>query len=90
MVQDWYLKDTLTLPNWANSDSDIASFILQVAAKLRPETDIPGLYLTGQDALMCGFTGALFGGVLCASTILRRNVGQDIEDLHAKLNQKKK
>ena len=54
-------------------------------AQLRPETDIPGLYLTGQDAMLCGFTGALFGGVLCASAILKRNVLQDIENLHAKL-----
>ena len=47
--------------------------------------DIPGLYLTGQDAMLCGFTGALFGGVLCASAILRRNVIDDLEKLHATL-----
>ena len=56
-----------------------------MTAKLRPETDVPGLYMTGQDAMMCGFTGALFGGVLCASQVLRRNVMGDIEKLHAKL-----
>ena len=56
-----------------------------MTAKLRPETDVPGLYMTGQDAMMCGFTGALFGGVLCASHVLHRNVLGDIENLHAKL-----
>ena len=56
-----------------------------MTAKLRPETDVPGLYMTGQDAMMCGFTGALFGGVLCASQVLRRNVLGDIEKLHAQL-----
>ena len=37
-----------------------------MVAKLRPETDVPGLYLTGQDILSCGFTGALFAGVVSA------------------------
>ena len=38
---------------------------LDMMAKLRPETDIEGLYLTGQDVLMGGFTAALIGhGVL--------------------------
>ena len=56
-----------------------------MTAKLRPETDVPGLFMTGQDAMMCGFTGALFGGVLCASQVLRRNVIGDVEKLHAKI-----
>merc|ERR1711915_964913 len=42
-------------------------------AKLRPGTDIPGLYLTGQDILSCGFTGALFAGVISAQAVLGRN-----------------
>ena len=37
-----------------------------MVAQLRPETDVPGLYLTGQDILSCGFTGALFAGVVSA------------------------
>jgi len=51
-------------------------------AKLRPETDIPGLYLTGQDILSCGFTGALFAGVISAQAILGRNVMGDLIKLH--------
>ena len=57
-------------------------------AQLRPKTDIPGLYLTGQDAMLCGFTGALFGGVLCSAAVLGRNTMGDLEALHAKLNEK--
>jgi len=33
---------------------------------LKPKTDIPGLYLTGQDVLSCGVVGAMVGGLLTA------------------------
>ena len=46
-----------------------------MVAKLRPQTDIPGLYLTGQDVLSCGFTGALFSGVLSAQVGTTRIFG---------------
>jgi all-trans-retinol 13,14-reductase len=36
---------------------------------LRPQTPIPGLYLTGADVGACGVTGALMGGVLCALSV---------------------
>lgn len=36
---------------------------------LRPETPIPGLYLTGADVCSAGVGGALMGGVLSASAI---------------------
>lgn len=41
---------------------------------LKPQTQVPGLYLTGQDVVTCGVAGALLGGVLCASVILRKNL----------------
>ena len=41
---------------------------------LTPKTPIRQLYLTGQDVSTLGVTGALFGGVLTASAILRRNL----------------
>jgi len=33
---------------------------------LRPKTEIPGLWLTGQDVLTCGVVGAMVGGLLTA------------------------
>ncbi len=41
---------------------------------LRAESPVKGLYLTGQDIVTCGVGGALFGGVLSASAVLRRNL----------------
>lgn len=45
-------------------------------------TGIAGLYLTGQDTLSCGFTGALFAGVIASQAILGRNVMGDLVKLH--------
>ena len=60
-----------------------------LTAQLRPTTDVPGLYLTGQDVCLCGFTGALFGGVLCASDVLGRpHLMDDLENLHKRLTKK--
>jgi all-trans-retinol 13,14-reductase len=41
---------------------------------LKPSTPIPGLYLTGQDIVTCGVAGALFGGVLTATTLMRTSL----------------
>ncbi len=41
---------------------------------LRPATPIPNLYLTGSDVVTAGVGGAMAGGLLTASTILRRNL----------------
>ena len=36
---------------------------------LRPKTDMPGLYLTGQDILTCGVVGAMIGGLMTTLSI---------------------
>ncbi len=62
-------------------DHNTTRFSLQAMSDLRPQTSVPGLYLTGQDVFMCGFIGAIFGGVLAASTILKRNLTGDLTSL---------
>ena len=41
---------------------------------LRPQTEIKNFYLTGQDITSAGLTGALFSGVLTASSIYKKNI----------------
>lgn len=65
-------------------DHDVKRFDPFVQAELRPETPIPGLYLTGQDVFSDGFSGAMFGGVLSASAILKRNIMVDLMRLRSK------
>jgi len=38
--------------------------------KLRPQTNIPGLFVTGQDVASVGIVGALNGGILTAHALL--------------------
>ena len=45
---------------------------------LRPETPIKGFYLTGQDVATAGVGGAMIGGVLCASAILKQNLMNEV------------
>jgi len=59
-------------------------------ALLRPETDIPGLYLTGQDAFICGLAGGAIGGMLAASAVLDRNLPMDLKKLQSKIIGKQK
>lgn len=66
------------------ADHDLKRFTAEGAVELRPDTDIPGLFLTGQDIFNCGIAGASFGGLLCASTVLGRNVYKDLTDLKAR------
>jgi all-trans-retinol 13,14-reductase len=41
---------------------------------LRPRTPIKGLYLTGADVVSAGLMGAMMGGMICSSAVLKGNV----------------
>nr|KAG5704661.1 hypothetical protein BaRGS_025303 [Batillaria attramentaria] len=69
-------------------DQGMARFDPEVIAKLRPDTDIPGLYLTGQDVLLCGFSSVLYAGLICASQILQRNLISDFGKQRKQLKKK--
>jgi len=54
---------------------------------LRPASPVSHLYLTGQDVFTAGVSGAMMGGVLCATAILRKNMLKKIKDTIAHPNQ---
>ncbi|XP_070565714.1 all-trans-retinol 13,14-reductase-like [Ptychodera flava] len=70
-------------------DHNKTRFSAKTVSALRPTTAIPNLYLTGQDILSCGFAGAAFGGLLCASSILNRNLMTDALKLRQQLSKSK-
>ncbi|XP_075063321.1 all-trans-retinol 13,14-reductase [Mixophyes fleayi] len=71
------------------ADHDIARMSPETAATMRAKTPIKGLYLTGQDILLCGFFGALNGALICASEVLGRNLFIDLAQLRRQILQNK-
>ena len=71
-------------------DHDAKRFSPLTISELRPETPISGLYLTGQDIFVCGIIGAMYGGVLCASAVLKRNLMRDLIELTKQVKKEQK
>ncbi|KAI4901905.1 hypothetical protein NFI96_013840, partial [Prochilodus magdalenae] len=72
------------------ADHGISRFTTDFCISIKADTPIKNLYLTGQDAALCGFSGALTGAMLCASKILNRNLYVDIFNLWRKLRKANK
>uniref|UniRef100_A0A8C6IR82 All-trans-retinol 13,14-reductase n=1 Tax=Melopsittacus undulatus TaxID=13146 RepID=A0A8C6IR82_MELUD len=58
---------------------DMTRLQAEAIAAVRAQTPVPNLYLTGQDLCLGGFAGALQGAVVCASSVLGRNLYLDME-----------
>jgi len=64
-------------------DHDLGRFTPEATVALRSDTNVKNLYMSGQDVFTCGFAGAAFGGLICASAVLQRNVYADLMKLKA-------
>ena len=53
---------------------------------MRAETDIPGLYLTGQDTLISGVMSNIVSGIASAGPVLGRNTVMDLHKFHRQTN----
>lgn len=78
-IQHAEVSTPLTTRHFANYQAGEAYGLNATPARFRlrclcPQTPVRNLFLTGQDVAMLGVTGAMFGGVLAASAILRRNL----------------
>lgn len=51
---------------------------------LRPKTNIPGLWLTGQDVLTCGVTGAMMAGLITTMSLVgARKIAPLLKEIYA-------
>lgn len=71
-------------------DHHVTRFSLDTMSQLRPQTPLQGLFLTGQDVMVCGFSGAMYGGMFCASAILRLNLLSDLTSTKKELQERRK
>ncbi|KAK0057279.1 all-trans-retinol 13 14-reductase isoform X3 [Biomphalaria pfeifferi] len=53
-------------------------FSADAAWRLRMDTDISGLFITGQDSLSCGFSATVLSGLFCASKILNQGLYSEL------------
>eukprot|EP00667_Euglena_gracilis_P005520 EG_transcript_5561 len=66
-------------------DHGVGRYSLESLLALRcSAAGVPGLWLTGQDVVLCGFGGAMLGGLLTASVVLGRNLFGDMMALQAR------
>jgi all-trans-retinol 13,14-reductase len=73
------LSTPLSTRSFTNHESGEIYGLAHVPERFRlnclgPRTHVPGLYLTGADVTCAGVVGAMMGGVVSASTILKRNL----------------
>jgi all-trans-retinol 13,14-reductase len=51
---------------------------------LRPKTTVPGLWLTGQDILTCGVTGAMMAGLITTMSMVgTRKIGPLLKRIYS-------
>ena len=73
---DYWEVSTPQTTNWFSGYSEGELYGLEHSAQrlqqdwLGPRTRIPGLWLTGQDTLTCGVTGAMMAGVLTTTAMI--------------------
>ncbi|KAF7705159.1 hypothetical protein HF521_020445 [Silurus meridionalis] len=72
-----------------SAEHNLERFQLEALARNRCDTPVKNLFITGQDVFSCGIAGALHGGLLCASTVLKHIVYIDLLMLKKKLKRKK-
>ncbi|XP_053541042.1 inactive all-trans-retinol 13,14-reductase [Ictalurus punctatus] len=72
-----------------STEQNVERFEAEALARNRCDTPVKNLFVSGQDVFSCGIAGALHGGLLCASTVLRHIVYIDLLMLKKKLKKKK-
>ncbi|KAK3529228.1 hypothetical protein QTP70_021923 [Hemibagrus guttatus] len=72
-----------------SAEQNLERFQVEAMARNRCDTPVKNLFISGQDVFSSGIAGALHGGLLCASTVLKHIVYIDLLMLKKKLKRKK-
>ncbi|EFO19028.2 hypothetical protein LOAG_09468 [Loa loa] len=82
LTQQYYMRNAHG--EYYSLTQQIDRFKLKFWSELRCKTDLPGLYLSGQDILFCGVASVLYSGLITAGSILGRNLLQDLKEAYKK------
>ncbi|VDK71239.1 unnamed protein product [Litomosoides sigmodontis] len=82
LTQQYYMQNAHG--EYYSLTQQIDRFKLKFWSELRCKTDLPGLYLSGQDVLFCGIASVLHSALLTAGNILGRNLLQDLNEAYNK------
>ncbi|KAK3529227.1 hypothetical protein QTP70_021924 [Hemibagrus guttatus] len=77
------------LGSMCSAEQNLERFQAEAIARNCCDTPVKNLFLSGQDVFSSGIAGALHGGLLCASTVLKHIVYIDLLMLKKKLKRKK-
>ncbi|KAM9462822.1 inactive all-trans-retinol 13,14-reductase [Clarias gariepinus] len=72
-----------------SAEHNLERFQAEAIVRNRCNTPVKNLFISGQDVFSCGIAGALHGGILCASAVLKQIVHFDLMMLKKKLKTKK-
>ncbi|XP_040291889.1 all-trans-retinol 13,14-reductase-like isoform X1 [Bufo bufo] len=70
------------------AEQNCSRYQCEIISRMRSQTAVPGLYLTGQDVFSSGVAGAVHGGLLCASAVLNKILYIDLFMLKKRLKKR--
>ncbi|XP_069809257.1 all-trans-retinol 13,14-reductase-like [Dendropsophus ebraccatus] len=70
------------------AEQNCSRYQCEIISRMRTQTVVPGLYLTGQDVFSSGVAGAVHGGLLCASAVLGKILYIDLMMLKKRLKRR--
>ncbi|XP_068118206.1 all-trans-retinol 13,14-reductase-like [Hyperolius riggenbachi] len=71
------------------ADQNCRRYHCEIMSRMRVQSAVPGLYLTGQDVFSSGLAGAVHAGLLCASAVLNRILHVELQRVKEAIKRRK-